>query len=28
MVLTLTGIVGGLFGQLDALFQAFLRSQK
>ena len=28
MVLTLTGIVGGLFGQLDALFKAFLRSQK
>ena len=28
MVLTFTGIVGGLFGQLDALFKAFLRSQK
>jgi hypothetical protein len=28
MVLTFTGIVGGLFGQLDALFKAFIRSQK
>ena len=28
IVLTLTGIVGGLFGQLDALFKAFLRSLK
>ena len=28
MVLTFTGIVGGLFGQLDAIFKAFIRSQK
>ena len=28
LVLTLTGIVGGLFGQLDAMFKAFIRSQK
>lgn len=28
MVLTFTGLVGGLFGQLDALFKAFIRSQK
>jgi hypothetical protein len=26
MVSTLTGVVGGLFGQLDALLQAFIRS--
>ena len=28
VVLTFTGIVGGVFGQLDALFKAFIRSQK
>ncbi len=28
MVLTFTGAVGGLFGQLDALFKAFIRSQR
>ncbi|HKD47251.1 MAG TPA: hypothetical protein VKB67_06165 [Rhizomicrobium sp.] len=28
LVLTFTGIVGGLFGQLDAMFKAFIRSQK
>lgn len=28
VVLTGTGAVGGLFGQLDALFKAFIRSQK
>ena len=28
MVLTFTGIVGGMFGQLDAIFKAFIRSQK
>ncbi len=28
MVLTFTGVVGGLFGQLDAMFKAFIRSQK
>lgn len=28
LVLTLTGIVGGLFGQLDAMFKAFIRSLK
>lgn len=28
MVSTLTGAVGGLFGQLDAIFRAFFRSQR